>query len=80
MRTIIFVVCGINRSSKIVAGFFSVTFSYILYVISPFLGPAVPPPHIGTSNMYFLEEFAIGIKVAIFLEQTAGTQHSGSRK
>ena len=65
MRTTIFVLSGINISSKIVPGFFSVTFSYILYVISPFLGPAVPPPHKGTSNMHFLEEFAIGIKVVI---------------
>ena len=67
-------------SSKIVPGLFIMGFSLFLYVIFHFLGPAVVPPHKGTSNEHFVEEFAIGIKKLNFLEQTAGMQQSGSRK
>ena len=44
---------------------------YILYVIFHFLGPAVPPPPKGGSNKHFLEDFAIGLRIWLFLEQTA---------
>ena len=45
-----------------------------------FFGPGCGPPHKRASNEHFLEEFAIGTIKGNFLEQTAGTQHSGSRK
>ena len=45
-----------------------------------FFGPGCGPPHKGTSNEHFVEEFAIGIKKLNFLEQIAGTHDFGSRK
>ena len=71
---------SLKISSKIVPGFFIMVFCYILVVNFHFFGPGCGPPHKGTSNEHFVEEFAIGIKQLNFLEQTAGTQHSGSRK
>ena len=74
-------ICDFQKiSSKIVPGLFIMDFSHFLYVIFHFLGPAVPTPHKGDSNKHFLEECAIGIRIWLFLELTAGTQHYGSRK
>ena len=61
-----FVVSGINISSKIDPGFFSVTFSYILYVISPFLGPAVPPPTKGPQTCIFSRNSRLASKLLFF--------------
>ena len=74
-------ICDFQKiSSKIVPGLFIMGSSHFLYVIFHFFGPGCGPPHKGTSNEYFVEEFAIGIKKLNFLEQTAGLQQSGSRK
>ena len=46
---------------------------FLLYSLCnfSFFGPGCAPPHKGDSNKHFLEDFAIGIRILFFLEQTA---------
>ena len=65
---------------KMVHGFFVMVSCYILYVIFHFWGSAVPPPTKGTQTNIFSRNLRLGSEYGFFLELTAGTQHSGSRK